>query len=577
MNRRTTLTLGTAAGGLLATAFLQAAVAVAAGGADSPSDNAFAVGDFTFDPGKDGFDPISPLSQVSPLLEIGGGSLNDTPTDVGLAQQSFTVYDSDGTDVGTVTTNVNAQDLFGAIDSTQLTVTSVSPTGDATASDLPAVGTVYSVTDLGGGLQNVYEAVPGSGDSAANVTDTLVTPFGNTDLSSLFGDFDATKGVNPGDAFTDFGAAGAGTDDLSGNAFTIGSTTFDPGADGFGDANPLFGVAPLLALGGGTATLPGFAYPLDTQDLTVSGSDGNDLGTVATSVNTSNILGIHSTQFTVTGSTPADGVDADQLPTDGTVYSVTNLGGGIDNVYEAVPGKDGGSAAITDTLVTPFGNTDLSSLFAGFDATGNLDPGAALGGLGADGGAGDLSDNAFTIGDDTFDPGSDGFTGVTPIFGVAPLLEIGGGSLAGTALAPQSLDVYGSDGTDLGTVDTGVNVSNVLGIETTEFTVTGSDAAEGVDADQLPADGTVYSVTDLGNGYENIYEAVPGSGSSSADITDTLVTPFGNFDLSSLFGGFDATADINPGDVFGVGADAGGDAGGSAGDAAADPLSFLGF
>jgi hypothetical protein len=550
MNRRTTLTIGTAAGGLLATAFLQAAVAVAEGSGDSaPSDNAFTLGDYTLDPGKDGFDEIGPLSQLSPLLAIGGGNINSSLTDVGLAHQDLEVYGSDDTVLGTIAANVNTQDLLG-IGTTQLRVTDVDPADGGSAADLPAVGTVYSVTDLGGGIKNVYEAVPGADGGAASISDTLVTPFGNIDLDSLFGDYDATTGLDPGVAFADFGADG-GAGDASDNAFTLGDTTFDPGSDGFAEANELFGVAPLLDLGGGTAALSGFSLPLYKTDLDVYDSDGADVGSVHTSLNTSDILGIHSTQFTITGSDPAEGVDADQLPADGTVYSVTNLGGGISNVYEAVPGSDDSSATVTDTLVTPWGNTDLSSVFGDFDATQGLDPGAALTGLSAaDGGAADLGDDAFTLDGLTFDPGNDGFSEVTPLFGVAPLLTVGGGELAGVALAPQDLDVYGSDGDELGSIGTAVNAANLLGIDITQFTVTDSTALEGVDADQLPADGTVYSVINLGNGIENIYEAVPGSGEGSATITDTLVTPFGNIDLSSLFGGFDATADLDPGAVF---------------------------
>jgi hypothetical protein len=304
--RRISWAAGAAGGGLLATALLSTAVAVAV----TPTDNAFTIGDFTFDPGTDGFAEIPPLSQVAPLLEIGGANLNDSLTGVGLAQQDLEVYSSDGTDLGSVTTNVNAQDLFGFVDSAQLIVSDVAPAADGTVGDLPAVGTVYSVTDLGGGIENVYTAVPGSDGGAATITDTLVTPFGNVDLSSLFATYDATQLLDPGDPFASLGVDG-GAGDLSDNAFAVGGFTFDPGADGFAGANPLFGIAPLLRFGGGTASLGGFTLPLDSEDLTVYGSDGTDLGTVTTNVNTSDIAGfIDTTQLSVSASTPAEGVDA---------------------------------------------------------------------------------------------------------------------------------------------------------------------------------------------------------------------------------------------------------------------------
>lgn len=127
--------------------------------------------------------------------------------------------------------------------------------------------------------------------------------------------------------------------DISGDAFTIGGTTLDP-IGGYNDIIPLFGDAPLLQLGGGNLVLAGpfvdasFANP---QDFEAYNSDGTLLGQVDTNPTASNILGIDSAQFTVTSTDPVTGVSADQLPTDGTVYSITNFGSGYENVYEAVP------------------------------------------------------------------------------------------------------------------------------------------------------------------------------------------------------------------------------------------------
>lgn len=546
MQRRFLYAAGVAGGGLLASVFLTTALAVAdTGTGGTVTDNAFSIGDFTFDPGEDGYTSIAPLSQLSPLLGIGGASISKALTSAGLARQDFDVYGNNGEQLGTVETNVNVQNLLG-IESVQLRV--IDADGGAGADGLPAVGTVYSITDLGGGFQNVYIATPGVDGGEATITDVLVTPLGNMNLDWLFAGYDATHGLNPGDAFA---GLGAGTGEFSENAFTVDGVTFDPGAAGFADANELFGIAPLMNLGGGMAVLGSIQLPLYTQQLDVY--DGGELlGAVKTNVNTFDLLGINATQFTVGASfgnpvIPAPGVDPSELPAAGTVYSVVNFGGGIQNIYAAVPGADGGAATITDTLVTPWGNTDLSSMFAGFDATKPLDPGAALTGL--DGGAGNLGENAFTIGNLTFTPGDDGFTGINPLFGVAPLLAIGGGELSGVTLAPQDLAVYDADGSLLGSVDTAVNVSNLFGmIETTQFTVTGGEFEEGVTAG-LPADGTVYSVTDL-FGWTNIYQAVPGLDGSAASISDVLVTPFGNMDLSWMFSGFDATADFNPGDIL---------------------------
>jgi hypothetical protein len=162
----------------------------------------------------------------------------------------------------------------------------------------------------------------------------------------------------------------------------------------------------------------------------------------------------------------------------------------------------------------------------------------------------------FTIDGTTFDPGSDGFNTFTPLFGIAPLLEIGGDQIASfrgpALLAEQSgVEVYDSNGTDLGSVDFGENLSNIFCIiDTTQLQVISVDAADDLTDSQtaeLPDVGTVYSVTDFGSGFTNVYVAVPNAdGTAASDITDTLITPFGNFDLSTMF---DAIAPRDPGDA----------------------------
>jgi hypothetical protein len=297
---------------------------------------------------------------------------------------------------------------------------------------------------------------------------------------------------------------------------------------------------------------------------------------------------------------------------------------GVDTVGTDTTGETGGGLFGGDS-------GGLGGLFGG-DSGGGLF-GGLLGGSGASESTFG-SDNGFIAPDGlTLDPGSDGYDSVSPLFGVAPLLQIGGGELDGNPLAEQTLDVYDTDGTEIGTADTGVNVSNILGIESAQFTVEGTDASgvetdasasdisdalssagltdsdvnggdlsdlasalqsgdgtdvlgddvgnsditdalqgsdvsladdtnagdiadaldsadvPGGDGADLPDDGTVYSITDFGFGFENVYEAIPADdGDSAATIQDTLVTPFGNFDLSTPF---DAIANLMPGDAAG--------------------------
>ncbi|MEB3065256.1 hypothetical protein [[Mycobacterium] zoologicum] len=561
MNYRLIVAGLAAGGGLLTAAFLQAALAVAdTGEAVAPSADgadAFTIGGYTFDPfsgsgssAQEGFSLVHPLTGSAPLLTLGGGSPGGLlPT----APQSFEVYGADGTSLGSIDSSVVVTNLAG-FTNTEFTVTGVT----GSAADLPASGSVYDVFNLGGGFANIYVATPGENGT---VTDTFVTPWGSTDLSKMFGGFNAANPLQPGDAFAPLqaGAAGGGDD-----AFAIGGLTLDPftgsgdtAEEGFAPITALGGAAPLLAIGGASLGDPSHqGNGLASQDFHVysgSGDDATQIGTINTGVDVTNLLGMTNTQLVVT-----DGSDTgDGLPAVGTVYDAFNFGGGYANVYVATPGEDG---KVTDTFITPFGSMDLSSLFAGVNAAGPLDPGAAFTALGGS----TVGDDAFTIGGTTFDPftgsGTTTTEGFAPVFqtvGAPPLLNIGGGtpglSLGGTyfplPITSQDFNIY--DGKDLlGTAHAQETVTQLLGLTTTEFTIDGVTAGSGVDASDLPEVGSVYSVLNLGGGFANVYSAIPGLDGADATVTDTFVTPFGDMDLSSLFGGFDASSLMDPGAAF---------------------------
>jgi hypothetical protein len=346
--------------------------------------DAFSIGGFTLDPqlaaGGEGFDTIAPLATVAPLLEIGGSSLGDPADGGSLSNQAFEVFNSSGTEIGTINTGVDVTNLLG-LTNTQLVVESGSDVGTG----IPTQGTVLDAMNLGNGYENVYTAttdVTADGvTTPGTVTDTLVTPFGNINLDSLFGNINDANPLNPGDALT---GLQSGDSAIGADAFSIGGTTFDPtlagGAEGFEPVNQLLGAPPLLDLGGGTPTIFGITLSLASQDFNVyDGTATTDqVGTITTNDEVTNLLGSTNTEFTVTGATALGDAPAGDLPTVGSVYDVLNLGG-LENVYTAIPGVAGGADTITDTLVTPFGNVDLSSLFAGLDAVSALDPGAAFG------------------------------------------------------------------------------------------------------------------------------------------------------------------------------------------------------
>src|SRR3984885_4973233 len=222
MHHRLVLAGLAATGGLLTTAFLQVAVAAADVGADGA--DAFTLGSYTFDPftspGVEGFDPVAPLSGAAPLLTLGGGTALGNP----LATQDFEVFDpTSGTDLGSIDTHETVTSLFGLTN---------------------------AEFNLGNGYENIYTDIPGTAGGSDTVTDTLVTPFGNVNLDSLFGSVDAAAPLSPGDAFTGLDVSG-----ISGapDAFSIGGFTLDPtlaaGGEGFDTVTPLATVAPLLEIG----------------------------------------------------------------------------------------------------------------------------------------------------------------------------------------------------------------------------------------------------------------------------------------------------------------------------------------
>jgi hypothetical protein len=574
MHRRLILAGFAATGGLLTSAFLQVAVAAA----DTAGPDAFTIGGFTFDPitstGAEGFDPVAPLSGAAPLLTLGGGDIGGI---LPLATQNFDVYDpSTGADLGSIEGNETVTSLFG-LTNAEFTVASDTPADGGSAADLPTVGSVYDALNLGNGIENIYTAIPGT----AGASDTLITPFGDINLDSLFGTVDAAAPLNPGDAFT---GLEAGDSSIGADAFSIGGFTFDPtlaaGGEGFAPVAQLATSPPLLELGGSSLGNPDIAGDdLATQSFNVYSGDSpsTEIGSITTGEDVTNLLGMTNTQLIVTGATAASGADASSLPTVGSVYDAFNLGNGIENVYTAMPGTAGASGTVTDTLITPFGNINLDSRFSNFDAAAPMQPGDAFTGLEA--GDSSIGADAFTIGSTTFDPitsgGTEGYDTVFQIIGAPPLLEIGGGTpnIDGFTLpiAAQDFDIYsgsGSSATEIGSIVGNEDVTNLLGLTNTEFTVatvTGTSS-------ELPTVGSVYDVFNVGDGIENVYTAIPGASGAADTITDTLVTPFGNLNLDSLFGGIDAVAALDPGDAFTGGLDAA-----TAAASAIDPLSFLGL
>lgn len=223
MNRRISLTLSAAAGGLLASAFLPAAIAsgdagtvadaattASSGFPDAPGADAFDLGNFTFDPFLnttagvadptiEGFNPLDAGSGTPGFFEAGYSA------DQGFEVFGTTSGSSAPTYLGIITTSENVTSL-GNITNTGFDVTGdFSGVNGPGIAGLPAIGTVYDVTNFGSGYENIYTDVPGAAGAAGTVTDSFVTPFGDYNLSDLVTAFDLSS-LDPTTAF------GLGTD-----------------------------------------------------------------------------------------------------------------------------------------------------------------------------------------------------------------------------------------------------------------------------------------------------------------------------------------------------------------------------
>ena len=149
-----------------------------------------------------------------------------------------------------------------------------------------------------------------------------------------------------------------------------------------------------------------------------------------------------------------------------------------------------------------------------------LQPGDAFTGLevGNISGAAD----AFSIGGFTLDPtlaaGGEGFDGVTPLATSAPLLEIGGSSLGdpadgGNDFAPRASMCTAAAGRlpPTSAPSPPARMSQTCWASPTlNSSSTGATAADGGSASDLPTVGSVYDAFNFGNGYENVYTAIPG-------------------------------------------------------------------
>jgi hypothetical protein len=553
--------------------------------------DAFTLGPFTFDPytsplliPEEGWAAFpAPVFPGPPVFNISGGNLDG----IALAPQSFEVFNSSGSEVGTIGTAGTMLQILGQT-SYEFTVTSSTPVLGGTTADLPAVGTVYDIfKGLGVGTagaylyNNVYEATP-----SGTVADFLVLPSGQYSLASpipLPQDFatlnlaglltqNYTGNLAPGDAFSNL-VATSGDSSIGPDAFTINVPGFDYKLDPFSTllvpdtynaVSPLAGFPPFLAAGGAQF----FGVSAVSQGFNVFNGSNTEVGSIDANEFVLHFFGLTTTEEVVTSALPALGFTNADLPAVGTVFSVTNTAPWNipqkDEIYLATP-----TTPATDTTVSSFGTSTVAAPF-NLDSAGNavINPASVFASLVTEQQAQDASipppgllalgpstpaTDAFTIGPNTFYPVTslltEGYNNIGQTMGGAPLMAAFGGSAAGISLGAQDFFYYTGTGASAqlqGELSTSMSVLDILSFSNASFTVTGCASLICTDA---PANGTIFDVFNLGGGFENIYEGTP-----SGTVTDTLWSPFGPL-VEFLIPSLDAAVPLSPVDIIPAGFD----------------------
>jgi hypothetical protein len=233
-----------------------------------------------------------------------------------------------------------------------------------------------------------------------------------------------------------------------------------------------------------------------TQDFAVTNPSGDSLGNVGADVTTStDIFGNTNETIYVTSISGAGD------PPVGSLFDTDTYTSGFSTIYTDIPGagKDGGDL-ITYSIGSPlYGYITIPTTFDALTAV--VPVSASLDG-----------DSLTLAGPDTIE----GVNGIPPA----------DWDLLGT----QGFDV--TDGnTDLGTITTDfANSSDILGNTTQDLLVTSSTDSS------LPVGSVIdYFFSGSGNSSYNVYSDIPSTTGGSDTITDTIVTPYGSFNVPTTF------------------------------------------
>jgi len=387
--------------------------------------------------------------------------------------QGHQVFDLDNTTLSQVVGTFDADqtassDAFGGTNEELLVTSDLSGTAGTGAGDVPPVGSVLDTFTLGEtGYANIYSATPG----ADTISDTLITPSGDYTIPVTYD---------------------AATEPAGNTAASVLATMYDVAPVSTVDVTAISGIPPVAVAFQGSQEFETAAGTFDASTTT-----------------TSDIIGNSTEAILVTSASGVTGTAAGDVPPVGSVFNVLDTGfTGYDNVYSDIPSTTpGGADIITDTLVTPFGDFAIPN---SFDASAVITGGAVPVPLGDD--------------YDIIPASTEQYEGIN---GVPPL-----------DVAIQGEQQFEVEQATLGSVagkfDADVSTASNSSGDINEAILVTSDASgtAGNVTGDVPPVGSVFDTTTYGDsGFENIYTDLASTTAGADTITDTLVTPLGDFTI----------------------------------------------
>jgi hypothetical protein len=390
----------------------------------------------------------------------------------------YQTFDVDDTTLGTVVGSFEADEsttsgiFFGGTNQEILVTSDLSGTTGTGAGDVPPVGSVLDTFTFHDGVfENIYSDLASPTAGGDVISDTFVTPFGDFTTPLEF-DAAAIPVAELTSLISDnYGIVPVSDDDIS----------------------AVSGIPPLAV-----------AYPGSQEFATAGGTFDAD------TVQTWDYLGNATEAILVTSDVSGTtGTAAGDVPPVGSVFNViTTDFTGYDYIYSDLAATTpGGANDITVTLLTPYGDINVPDTF---DATAIIDAGPA----------------AIPV------PGG------YDIVGASPEEPNGINGLPPFDVAIQGYQEFNVDNTALGTsagtfdADVSTAADDFGDIDKAILVTSDVSGTTGTGAGDVPPVGSVFDTFTFGDsGFENIYSDLASTTAGGDVISDTFVTPFGDFTI----------------------------------------------